>query len=672
MTSSPDAADLDTDDPPVLVGVDTGGTFTDLVAWKAGRLLHGKVLSTPDDPSRAIIEGLRRLGLDERDVIVIHGTTVGTNAVLEGKGARVAYVTSAGFRDVLSLARQNRREVYALEQPVQPPPVPEERCLEVATRCDHQGALLARATDEELAALKASLDALDVDALAVNLLYAFLCPEEEQRIAAIAGGERFVSLASEVLPEIREYERGIATWLNASVGPVIARYLARLAEGLPRARISVMQSSGTTVAADQAAAGAVRLLLSGPAGGIAAARLIGAVTGRRRFLTLDMGGTSTDVALLDGEIPLTHSSRIAGWPLTVPTVDIHTIGAGGGSIARVDEGGMLLVGPESAGAEPGPACYGQGGEAVTVTDANLVLGRIPADTLLGGYLPLDAEAAARAMDALATDLGCRRVAAARGVLRLANEHMARALRVISVERGHDPRDYALLCFGGAGGLHACELAELLDLDTVVLPALAGVLSAQGMLASEPGRELSRAVLGRLEAQRREDLESAFVALEARATEELAAECVATDTLGFRRRLELRYEGQSATLVLDDAPGTDLAEAFHAAHEAGSGHRLERPVELVNLRLSARAPAAIDSLERPRRSPAGSGQGRRVFMTDLQQAVPVLDRDSLPTGEAVPGPAIVTDRAATAWVAPGWRAEPDEWGNLVLRRRGWKR
>ena len=278
------------------------------------------------------------------------------------------------------------------------------------------------------------------------------------------------------MPEIREYERGVATWLNASVGPIISRYLQRLLERLPQSSISVMQSSGTTIEAGQASENAVRLLLSGPAGGLAAARLAGEVTGRKRLLTFDMGGTSTDVALLDGEIPLSNECRVGDWPLALTSVDIHTIGAGGGSIARVDAGGLLLVGPESAGADPGPACYGQGGERPTVTDANLVLGRIPRDTLLGGYLPLHEDRAVAALDSLARDLGCDRVEAARGVIRLANEHMARALRVISVERGHDPRDYALFSFGGAGGLHACELAELLDIPRVILPARAGVLS----------------------------------------------------------------------------------------------------------------------------------------------------------------------------------------------------
>jgi N-methylhydantoinase A len=525
---------------PVLAGIDTGGTFTDLVVMANGRMRHCKVLSTPDDPSRAICEGLDRLGMTDKDLQVIHGTTVGTNAVLENKGARVAYVSSKGFADVLTLGRQNREQVYRLRQPEQKPPVEEEMCLEVSTRITAEGELLERASDRELQELRRQLAELQPQAVAVNLLFSFLHGEEEERIAKALGDDWFVSVSSKVLPELREYERGIATWLNASVGPVIYRYLDRLAERLPRSVISVLQSSGTTIAAEQAAAQSVRLLLSGPAGGLSAALLAGRVSGQTRLLTFDMGGTSTDVSLLDGEIPISSENRIGRWPLAISSVDIHSIGAGGGSIARVDRGGLLLVGPESAGASPGPACYGQGGSAVTVTDANLVLGRIPADTLLGGYLPLDAGAAATAMDRLAAELGCHRLEAARGVIRLANEHMARALRVMSVERGHDPREYALFSFGGAGGLHACDLADLLEISAIILPAAAGVLSAQGMLASEPGRDLSLAVLEDISGIADGELEARYSALQERASRQLQSEGVPDDEIRFRRQLEITH------------------------------------------------------------------------------------------------------------------------------------
>ena len=468
------------------------------------------------------------------------------------------------------------------------------------------------------------------------------------------------------MPEIREYERGVATWLNASVGPIISRYLERLSERLPQSSVSVMQSSGTTIDASQASGHAVRLLLSGPAGGLAAARLAGEVTGHERLLTFDMGGTSTDVALLNGAIPLSNECRVGDWPLALTSVDIHTIGAGGGSIARVDAGGLLLVGPESAGADPGPACYGQGGERPTVTDANLVLGRIPHDTLLGGYLPLHKDRAMAALDRLANDLGCDRLAAARGVIRLANEHMARALRVISVERGHDPRDYALFSFGGAGGLHACELAELLDIPRVILPARAGVLSAEGMLASEPGRDLSRAVLAPASDLDDASLSGWFSELETEAAAQLSAEGVERESLTFSRRLELRYLGQSATMVLDFAPGRAHAEAFHEAHREASGHRLELPVELVNLRSCARSTALVNHIEPLLLQASDPGDGQ-VYLADLKGAVPLLQRQGLASGFHIDGPAIVTEQAATSWIGPGWAMEVDTWGNLILER-----
>jgi len=656
-------------DDITLVGIDTGGTFTDIVVLERGPNNGGmrqcKVLSDPSDPSGPIVEGLKRLGLENKPLQIIHGTTVGTNAVLEGKGARVAYVSSEGFTDVLSLGRQEREQVYSLKQPETRLPVPEELCLGVSTRISAAGDLLGEASDEELLRLKARLAALDIDSVAINLLFSFLRPQEEQRIAEKLGGSWFVSCSSQILPEVREYERGMATWLNASVGPVISRYLKRLQDRLPQARIAVMQSAGTTIAADQAADQAVRLLLSGPAGGLAAARSIAAQTANPKLMSFDMGGTSTDVALFNGEIPLTGQCRIGSWPLSIPSVDIHTIGAGGGSIARVDKAGMLLVGPESAGANPGPACYGQGGTQATVTDANLVLGRIPANTLLGGYLPLDLPAAEQAVSKLAGDMNCDVLDAARGIVRLANEHMARALRVISVERGYDPADYALLCFGGAGGLHACDLAELLGMKQIIIPARSGVLSAMGMLVSEPGRESSKAVLAPLANLADEDIGRWFRLLEADAGAQLADEGCELSSVKFRRQLELRYKGQSATISISWSEDSDHETAFHEAHTRASGLSLPHPVELVNIRLSARAPAVLTSID-IRQKTEGSTEGEMIPMPELACEVPVFHRSALPVGELKQGPLLLTEPAATAWIKPGWVVKPDDWGNLHLQ------
>lgn len=654
-----------------LVGIDTGGTFTDIVVLHDGpdgrRLRQCKVLSNPADPSAPIVAGLEQLGLAGQALQIIHGTTVGTNAVLEGKGARVAYITSKGFADVLSLGRQEREHVYQLRQPELQPPVPAALCLEVDTRIMADASLQNEASDAQLAQLKTQLVALDVESVAINLLFSFLQPEAERRIAEVLGSDWFISCSSQVLPEIREYERGIATWLNASVGPVISRYLKQLLKRLPDSRIAIMQSAGTTIAADQAARQAVRLLLSGPAGGLAAAHSIGKQTGIKQLMSFDMGGTSTDVALLDGKIPLTSQSRLGRWPLAIPSVDIHTIGAGGGSIAKTDAAGMLLVGPESAGASPGPACYDMGGTDPTVTDANLLLGLIPANTLLGGYLPLNLESAQHSMSKLAANMGCDLLDAARGVIRMANEHMARALRVISVERGHNPAEYTLLCFGGAGGLHACDLAELLGMQRVIIPARSGVLSALGMLVSEPGREMSRAVLAPLSGFTDQDIDRQFKLMEADAIIQLQAEGYAQEQIVFGRQLELRYAGQSASINIDWIAGGEHQEEFHQAHARASGMRLPHPVELVNVRLSARAPAVLDSID----DPAETGEGNvaeRVFLPVLGHAVPVYKKAGLSPGVVLNGPLILVEADATAWVKPAWLANMDKQGNLLLHKK----
>jgi len=655
-------------DDITLVGIDTGGTFTDIVVLErdsnASSMRHCKVLSDPSDPSSPIVEGLKRLGLENRKLQIIHGTTVGTNAVLEGKGARVAYITSKGFADVLTLGRQERQQVYQLKQTETEPPVPRNLCLEVSTRISADGSLAVQSSDEELAQLKTSLETLGVESVAINLLFSFLRPGEEQRIAEKLEEQWFVSCSSKILPEVREYERGIATWLNASVGPVISRYLKRLQTRLPGAHIAVMQSAGTTIAADQAADQAVRLLLSGPAGGLAAARSIATQTENPKLMSFDMGGTSTDVALFNGEIPLTGQCRLGSWPLSIPSVDIHTIGAGGGSIARVDRAGMLLVGPESAGANPGPACYGQGGAQATVTDANLVLGRLPGSILLGGYLPLDLQAAKKAVAKLADSMDCELLEAAKGIVRLANEHMARALRVISVERGYDPSDYALLCFGGAGGLHACDLAELLNMERIIIPARAGVLSAMGMLVSEPGRELSRPVLKPLAGLSDEDIGLWFQALETEARIQLTNEGCAPQSLTFRHQLELRYKGQSATISINWSGGEAHEVLFHEAHAKASGLRLPHPVELVNIRLSARAPAVLESIN-IREEFQDLDAVEDVDMPELADKVSMLQRTGLAADKSLEGPLLITESAATIWIKPGWVVTPDEWGNLLL-------
>ena len=647
---------MSTSGSPVRVGVDTGGTFTDFVALVDGRLATAKVLSTPDDPSRAILEGLERLGVSDREPALVHGTTVGTNAVLEGEGADVAFVVTEGFADLLTLGRQNRDALYGLDQPRVDPPVPGDRCFEVPARAAPDGTVLARPGEDDLERLAAKVADSGCEAVAVLVLFAWQAPELETMIREALPGDLAVSLSHEVLPEIREYERGTATWLNASVGPKLAGYLRRLDEGLEGGRLAVMQSSGLTIAAGQAAERGVHLLLSGPAGGLAAAAHVGREIGREKLLTFDMGGTSTDVALLDGEPALTRDGRIGRYPVAVPMVDMHTIGAGGGSIVRVDAGGLLQVGPQSAGADPGPVCYGRGGEDLTVTDANLVRGRLPRDTRLGGRHELDFDAAARNMDELAERIGLDRDGAAAGILEIANEHMSKALRVMSAERGVNPRDCVLVSFGGAGGLHVCDLAESLGMREAVVPARSGVLSALGMLVARPGRERTASVLKPVDEVDAGALDEAFAPLESGAREELEAEGVAAEQIEIERYVACRYAGQSATLELDADDPETLSAAFHDAHEETFGHRLDLPVELVGVRLRARGAARLEHVPAPDGENEEGGDGE----------VPTWPRMALGSRE-VEGPAIVTDDDATTWVAEGWTARVDEHGHLRLER-----
>ncbi|MDZ7735071.1 MAG: hydantoinase/oxoprolinase family protein [Gammaproteobacteria bacterium] len=471
-----------------------------------------------------------------------------------------------------------------------------------------------------------------------------------------------------MLPEYREYERGISTWLNSYVGPRVQGYMQRLGSELGGGSLAVMRSSGETCEAAQAGREAVHLLLSGPAGGLAGARHLARLTGNERVLTFDMGGTSTDVAMIDGEIRLTSEGRIGPYPVGVPMVDLHTIGAGGGSIARIDAGGLLAVGPASAGADPGPACYGRGGDQPTVTDANVVLGRLPAGQRLGGSMALDRDAAVTALQRLAGELGLDSPeAAAEGVIRVANEHMAAALRVISVQRGLDPREFALVSFGGAGGLHVCALAEMLGMRRALAPIHGGVLSALGMLAAPRGRQLSRTLGVDLAATAVETIETALEELAGHGREALAAEGIAADALEYEPSLDLCYRGQSYTLNLPWTTPAECEQAFHAAHEQRFGHRLQAPVQLVNVRMAVRAP--VQALILPDWQAGETAEPAMTRLHGIDEPVPVWPRTALAAGQALQGPAIIAEAVSTLYLAPGWRALIDTVGNVDLDHIG---
>jgi N-methylhydantoinase A len=644
----------------LFLGIDTGGTFTDFVLVDQQQIRVHKVLSSPDAPECAILQGINELGISGKAVTVIHGSTVATNAVLEGKGVATAYVTNTGFKDVLTIGRQARRELYNLQPQTSLPPVAQAFCLEVDCRLSAEGEWIGKLSDESLCGLAAQIAEMDVEAVAINLLFSYLDDSAEQKIKSVLPDDLFVSVSSEVLPEIGEYERGMATWLNSWVGPLIQGYISRLQKGLGQNRLAVMQSSGETMDATQAASQAVRMLLSGPAGGLVGARFVASLSERKRLMTFDMGGTSSDVALIDGDIQLTNRGKIDHYPVAVPMVDMHTIGAGGGSIAHLDSGGMLQVGPESAGASPGPACYGKGGLLATVTDANLVLERIPENSLLGGYLPLKKSLAEKAVNRLAAEMHVSLSEAAQGIVDIANEHMARALRVISVQKGYDPNDFTLVSFGGAGGLHVCALAEKLEMKQVLIPVYAGVLSALGMLATRPGRQLSRTRVSLLNTQSNGSLEKEFEQLAVRGRDALMAEGVAEDTLSAHYSLDLRYQGQSNTLNITWQDIRTCEQNFHDRHERRYGHRLDIPVELVNIRAGIHAEGLEIKLQNQAASVSAASE-------EGYSAIPVYSREKLPVEETISGPAIFVETVATTWIAAGWNCTQDTSGNLLLTK-----
>ena len=645
-----------------------GGTFTDLVALSEGRLVTAKVPSTPADQSEGVMRSLEAAAVEAGDVSAFaHGMTVATNALLERAGARTSLVTTEGFRDVIEIARQNRPSLYDLTRDRPPALVPRERRFTVRERMGPDGEVEPLDEDSVAAAVEALREA-DVEAVAVCLLFGFLHPEHERRVGEVlrqALDGVHVSLSSEVLPEFREYERFATTTADAYLAPRLSAYLDSLAGKLEDAGMPaplVMQSSGGVVELDVAARGAAACVLSGPAGGVVGAAYAAAASGYPDVLSFDMGGTSTDVApIVGGEAATTTESVVAGVPIKLPMVDVHTVSAGGGSIARADSGGALRVGPESAGAEPGPAGYGLGGEQPTVTDANLFLGYLADGAELGGEVTLDRSLAEAALASVGERLGLDALETALGVARVANAEMVRALRVISVERGLDPRDFALVAFGGAGGMHACALAEELGMTTVLVPRASGVLSALGLAMSDLRRDYAQPLLGELGEIDHGDLEAAFEQLESRAREDL-------DSPGLARRADLRYRGQSFELTVDAGDLDDLAERLHSAHEQRYGYRMEEePVELVTVRL-----IATSAVERPelREQPAdgeAEAQRRAANFDGDSSEVDVFERGSLGEGSKVSGPAIVEFSDATCVVRPGWAGIVDGAGTLVLER-----
>ena len=673
--------------PRTVVGIDVGGTFTDIAVLQDGRLSVHKLPSTPQNPSLGIVQGVGEVGVDTGAADFVHGSTVATNALLEGKGSRTALVTTMGFEDVLEIGRQSRAELYNLEQDRAPALAPWELRFGLSERVDYTGAILDDLQPDAIEALMALIAEAGADAVAVSFLFSFLNPVHEEMVyEALRKLEPapFISLSSRVLPEFREYERTSTVVVNAYVGQVMSRYLGELEQSLGEG-LRIMQSSGGSITARLASEQPVRTILSGPAGGVVGAFHVSAQAGHPDIITLDMGGTSTDVSLCPGRIKETGSSNVGGHPISVPMIEIHTVGAGGGSIARVDTGGALTVGPQSAGADPGPACYGRG-DQLTVSDANLLLGRLRPDHFLGGRMALDLPRARGLMASLAASLDLSEEDAALGILRVVNANMERAIRAISLERGYDPRSFTLVPFGGAGPVHGCELAQELGIPRVLIPARPGILSALGVAIADVVKDYSRTVMLRPDALRQaqgelvESLEEEFHGMEGLARAELEQEGLPSDRMTARRFLDVRYVGQSFELTVDyptsrasrssEGLARAISDSFYRAHLQRFGYADRgEPVEIVNLRL--KLDLAVDKpdlqLEAVRGGDASGAQISTVGVVfrEGELDTPLYQRELLAAGNRIAGPALVVQLDTTTVIPPSWQGEVDAYGNLLL-------
>jgi N-methylhydantoinase A len=680
--------------PPLRIAIDSGGTFTDCVWLQGSTLQILKVFSTPADPAQAIADAVSRIASDAYEIVVLHGTTVGTNTLLQRKGARVAFVTTKGFEDSIEIGRQQRPKLYDFFFEKDPALSPAELRFGVDERTSAEGKILRAPTPQSLQTLAVQIAAQKPQAIALSLLFSFANPQNEKTVvAALAALKLPLSVSHQILPEFREYERASTVLVNAYLQPVMQSYLQKLEErlssrqeraqarvpvpqnhssqaGAPavHSQIFVMQSSGGITALATAAEQPVRTVLSGPAGGIVGAAAVAKRSGFDRIITFDMGGTSSDVALIDGQPTTTNEADVAGLPVRVPVLDIHTVGAGGGSLARFDAGGALRVGPESAGADPGPICYGKG-ERPTVTDANLLLGRLPADQFLGGDFQLDLPRTQKMVVQWVkknhSSLSPEEFAA--GVVRVVNANMEKAIRVVSIERGHDPRQFSLVAFGGAGAMHACELAHALRIPRVIVPAYPGALSALGILISDVVKDHSRTILLRVGpgAAFSAQLDPIFAELK----RNIAAELHKEDWQGravFEPSCDIRYRGQGYELNLPYS--ADVLKRFHAEHKRRYGYSSpERDLEIVTVRMRGRvaSPEKLSRLKIQEEQGKLKSSTQMVHFSGPRYKTPIIPRSSIEQSRRYRGPAIITEYSATTVVPPGLRYQKDRAGNLLI-------
>ena len=653
----------------MIIGVDTGGTFTDFVYKDGDRWGVYKVLSTPSNPAQAVLEGLRHLSEGKKKQIV-HGSTVATNSILERDGARTALITNKGFEDVIEIGRQNRTRLYDLAYRKEPHIIPSELRFGLSGRILQTGEELRPLDMAKAKEIAFRLKELDIESVAVCFLFSYVNPAHEKKVRESLQPYGFqMSLSHEILAEFREFERTSTTVINAYVSPKMQRYIEYLTDNLDAGdTLGIMQSNGGSISVETAMKESVRTILSGPAGGVVGAYEIGKMTGYTKLITFDMGGTSTDVSLIDKDLSLTLESSISGYPVKVPMIGIHTVGAGGGSIARLDEAGALKVGPGSAGADPGPICYGKG-NAITVTDANLYLGRLIPKHFLGGRMTLKQERLAYYFDKMIENTGLSAQELSEGILDVTNTAMERAIRVISVERGYDPREFTLFSFGGAGGMHAAFLARLLSIPKVLLPQNPGILSATGMLMADVVKDYSLTVMQNQESVTFPSLSGIFHDIEDRGDKDLNAEGITKDRILLERFLDMRYEGQSYEIIVPF--DEDYVERFHKLHEKTYGYRNEdKVIEIVNIRLRAKGipekPTFKKTKKMEKKVSAGAVLGEREVVFDHHRMrTKIIARDMLKSGNRIEGPAVVVEYSSTLVIPPFALAHVDGYGNIVM-------
>ncbi len=653
----------------IVIGVDTGGTFTDFVFKKGDQWGIYKLLSTPANPAQAVLAGLHRIARKEKKQI-IHGSTVATNAILERKGAKTALITNKGFEDIIEIGRQNRSRLYDLSYRKEPQIVPPDLRFGIKGRVLHTGEEDEPLDVEEARKVVDLLKHLQAESVAVCFIFSFVNPCHEQEIKKLMETTRVpVSLSHEILSEFREFERTSTTVLNAYVSPKMQNYIRYLMSEMEGGdSLSIMQSNGGSISAETAMQESVRTILSGPAGGVVGALEIGKMAGYRQLITFDMGGTSTDVSLIDRSLSLTVESKISGYPIKVPMIDIHTVGAGGGSIAFMDVGGSLKVGPESAGADPGPICYGEGNQ-ITVTDANLYLGRLIPEHFLGGDMKLQAERLQSFFQQMAKETGITTMELAEGILSVANTAMEKAIRVISVEKGYDPQEFVLFSFGGAGGMHGAFLARLLNIPKVLVPLNPGIMSAIGMIMADVIKDYSFTIMKNRLNVTADELSTLFEDLEKSGLDDLSKEGIRQENVSLERYLDMRYEGQSYEIIVPFGP--DYIDRFHRLHEKTYGYQNEdKMVEIVNIRLRARGAPEKPQFRKAKEMkdlPLGEAflEEREVVFDGKVTKTKIIARDKLLSGNRIHGPAILVEYSSTIVIPPFAEASADEYGNIIL-------